>query len=158
MNNDQSNVSNDDSIARLVAIATEMKTLKVNKLSTIDEAIGKLEPLAEELRMLVGRDITSIINYYDNVRPKTRVGKQELAKRLNDLYDGLGLRVKSPKTGQCATIQVRSCGPDKEPIFEFSTSGRQPPGPTSMAYPKIELIPRDMRQKPRGQASGFALE
>jgi hypothetical protein len=137
-------------IARIADLVAEMQHLQKHKPPNINDALARLEPLTEELRTLVGADIASIVNSFGNVRPESYEEKRFLSKRLNDLFDGFGLRVKCPKTGKGASIQTKTHSQGhREGIFQLQISGNIGTA-SSMALPKIELIPRDMCEKPRG--------
>lgn len=100
------------SLTRIEAIIEDLRRLKSAELPDIFTAVAKIEPLTEELRVLVGKEISTVLNRFHGDRVGALEEKRRAARVVNDLVDTLGLRIKCAKTGLPTSLigQTRSNG------------------------------------------------
>jgi hypothetical protein len=135
---------------RATALIGNIFSLNNNTPTKLSDAISQLAALSEELRLILGQEIIQTVNKFSGDEIGDLNQKREAAKSVNDLLDGLGLRIKCPKTGQGAVlVGVPRGDSGGNGRFEILASGIGSGRTYFPKLPKLELILKDMQIRRR---------
>jgi hypothetical protein len=154
---DNTPISNpQSSLDRAIELVRSIYAVKATEGTSLNTRIDRLSGLITELREFLCDEIAQAVNSAHPDKDHRVIDKRTLADSLNDLLDGMGLRIKCPKTGRGAVLigAIRGDGSDKG-RFEIRATGRGANRTYSPSFPQIEIILKDMETRRRpGRAIG----
>ena len=139
---------------RAVEMLREMSSLQTASTTDLQETVRRLTAQTEELRTIIGKVVSEVLNRSRGEIIGGLSKKRETAKAINDLLDGLGLRL-STKTGREAVLIAVPNSDEHDTSgngrFRMRSVGTNPEWQSSVKFPKIEIMLRDMAKKGHGR-------